>query len=173
MSTNFFQLAMINLKINVSTLLKAQLGKSITLSVDTGPQKLGDLAVEFLRGTVQVTRIQKGLFVSGTVKSQLNLDCVRCLESFTFPLSLELEETFRLPGAEPDLDQPYTVDDDGKLDLAPLLRELAWVSIPMKPLCDPACEGLCPHCGVNLNHKSCTCEEEQIDPRLAVLKDWL
>jgi len=164
---------MINLKINVSTLLKARLGKSLTLSVDTGPQKLDDLAVDFLRGTVQVTRIQKGLFVSGTVTSRLDLECVRCLESFAFPISLELEETFRLPGTDPRQDAPYMVDDNGKIDLVPLLREHAWISIPMKPLCAPDCKGLCPRCGVNLNRESCTCEEEQVDPRLAVLKDFL
>ena len=35
-------------------------------------------------------------------------------------------------------------DDDNWLDLVPLLREQAWIAIPMKPLCRSSCEGLCP-----------------------------
>jgi len=103
----------------------------------------------------------------------MGLECVRCLEPFDLPITLELEETFRLPGVGPKPDMTYAVNADGWLDLAPLLREQAWLAIPMKPLCSPDCRGLCPHCGANLNHESCTCEEEQIDPRLALLKDLL
>jgi len=65
------------------------------------------------------------------------------------------------------------VSDDGWLDLTPLLREQAWVALPMKPLCRPDCKGLCPQCGANLNLESCTCESVKIDPRLALLKDLL
>jgi uncharacterized protein len=53
------------------------------------------------------------------------------------------------------------------------LREQSWLAIPMKPLCTPNCQGLCPQCGVNLNIESCTCEKTSIDPRLAVLKELL
>jgi len=159
---------------------------SLTLNVDTGPQSLTDgstepsgrglaevLKVDFLRGTIQVIRIQTGLLVQGTVESQLGLECVRCLESFVFPITLELEETFRLPGASLRPDVAYAVSDDGWLDLTPLLREQSWVAIPMKPLCRPDCKGLCPRCGANLNLESCTCESMEVDPRLALLKDLL
>jgi len=43
----------------------------------------------------------------------------------------------------------------------------------MKPLCHADCKGLCPQCGANLNLESCTCENVQVDPRLAVLKNLL
>jgi uncharacterized protein len=162
------------IRFDVSLLTKARLGASLTLNVDTGPQSLTDLEVDFLRGTIRVVRVREGLLVQGIVKSQLCLECVRCLESFVLPITLELEEIFRLPGAgarSPDV--PYAVGDDGWLDLAPLLREDAWVAIPMKPLCHADCKGLCPQCGANLNIESCTCESAGIDPRLALLKDLL
>jgi uncharacterized protein len=57
--------------------------------------------------------------------------------------------------------------------LAPLIRELVWLAIPMKHLCDPECRGLCSHCGVNLNDGQCQCEEIRVDPRLARLKELL
>lgn len=158
---------------DVSALLKAQIGQSLTLNLDTGPLKLEDLEVESLHGVIKVTRVPDDLFVEGTVEAQLKLECVRCLEPFVYPLALELEESFRLPKAKPEPDKPYTVRSDGKLDLAPLLREQIWLAIPMKPLCDQNCKGLCPQCGVNLNHESCTCEDEKIDPRLEALKELL
>jgi len=161
------------IRFDVSALTKARLGASLTLSVDTGPQSLADLQVNFLRGTIHVVRIQGGLLVRGTVESQLGLECVRCLDPFVLPVTLELEETFRLPGPGPGSDVSYAVGDGGWLDLAPLLREQAWVVIPMKPLCDPDCKGLCPQCGANLNIESCTCESVRVDPRLVLLKDLL
>jgi uncharacterized protein len=163
------------IRFDVSALTKARLGTSLTLNVDAGPQSLTDLELDFLRGTVRVVRVQGGLLVQGTVESQLCLECVRCLESFVLPIALELEEVFRLPGASsgPTLDVSYVVGDDGWLDLAPLLRELAWVATPMKPLCRSDCKGLCPQCGVDLNLESCTCERVRIDPRLAALRDLL
>ncbi|MGD2165881.1 MAG: DUF177 domain-containing protein, partial [Anaerolineae bacterium] len=155
------------------TLLKAPLGKSLTLDIDTGPKVLDELEVDYLRGSVQVLRVEKGLFVEGTVESQLRLECVRCLEPFAFPVTLELAELFRMPGAETTPDTVYALSEDGEIDLAPLVREHAWLAIPMKHLCDPECKGLCFHCGVNLNTESCQCEDIHVDPRLAPLKELL
>ena len=156
---------------DVSALLKAQIGQSLTLNLDTGPRKLEDLEVESLQVFIRVIRVQKAVFVEGTVEARLSLECVRCLEPLFYPLVLELGESFRLPKADPEPDKPYAVRSDGKLDLAPLIREQIWLDIPMKPLCDPNCKGLCPHCGINLNRESCTCEDEKIDPRLEALKE--
>ncbi|HEY67248.1 MAG TPA: DUF177 domain-containing protein [Thermoflexia bacterium] len=161
------------IRFDVSALTQARLGTSLTLNVDIGPQSLTDLEVDFLRGTVRVIRVQGGLLVQGTVETQVWLECVRCLDSFALPITLELEETFGLSGASRRQDVTYVVSDDGWLDLTPLLREQAWVALPMKPLCRPDCKGLCPQCGANLNLESCTCESVKIDPRLALLKDLL
>lgn len=161
------------LTFDVSTLLKAPLSKSLILDIDTGPRVLDDLEVEYLRGSVRVLRVEKGLFVEGTVTTQLKLECVRCLEPFLFPAALELAESFQMPGASTKPDTVYAVGEDGEINLAPLIRELAWLAIPMKPLCGLDCRGLCPHCGVNLNIDSCHCEEKYIDPRLAPLKELL
>jgi uncharacterized protein len=160
-------------RFDVSSLIKAQPGTLLTLDLDVGPECLIDLEVAFLRGTVRVTRIQAGLLAQGAIKSQLAQECVRCLEPFEFPITLELEETFRLPNTGPKENTPYAVSEGGWLDLTPLLREQAWLAIPMKPLCAPKCKGLCPECGTNLNLESCTCEKTRVDPRLAVLKDLL
>ena len=57
------------------------------------------------------------------------------------------------------------------IDLVPLITEQIILQVPMKALCGETCRGLCPRCGVNLNLASCNCRNEDIDPRLAVLKN--
>lgn len=163
----------IMLVFDVSSLLKARIGKSFTLHIDTGPKVLDDLEVAYLDGSVQAIKVEEGIYVEGTVETELRLECDRCLESFPFPVTLELAELFTLPGNPPTPESLYAVSEDGEIDLAPLVREYAWLAIPMKHLCDPECKGLCPHCGVNLNVETCQCEDTHVDPRLAPLQELL
>ena len=160
-------------RFDVSSLTKAPLGTSLTLDVDTGPQDLTDLKVDFIRGKLDITRVQGGVLVQGTLGSRLEQECVRCLESSKLSIDLKLEETFRLPGTSPQIDTPHEVSENGRLDLTPILREQAWLAIPMKILCRPDCQGLCPQCGANLNQEQCACERTHVDPRLAVLSELL
>jgi uncharacterized protein len=52
-----------------------------------------------------------------------------------------------------------------------LLREEAILAIPMGALCRPDCAGLCPQCGQNWNEGPCDCEQDEIDPRFAALRE--
>ena len=158
---------------DVSSLIPARPGKSLALDLDTGPERLVDLDVDFLRGTLQVIRIQSGLLVRGSVRAQLELECVRCLEPFISPLTLDVEEVFRLQDSSLAPDIPYVVSDDGWLDLVPLLREHSWLGISMHPICRSDCKGLCQWCGANLDLGLCGCEAQTVDPRRAVLKELL
>jgi uncharacterized protein len=65
------------------------------------------------------------------------------------------------------------VGEDGMIDLAPLVRELSLLALPIKVLCRPDCQGLCQECGANLNLGDCGCAENEIDPRLAALGSLL
>ncbi|NLE99761.1 MAG: DUF177 domain-containing protein [Anaerolineales bacterium] len=161
------------IRFDVSTLMQARVGSSLDFAIDMGPCNLTDLEVTFLRGFVRVTRVQAGLLVQGAVDAEMRLECVRCLEPCDIPATLELEETFRLPGTKPRPDLPYSVTDDGWIDLVPLIREQGWVAVPIKPICDPQCKGLCPQCGTNLNVETCACRSGEIDPRWASLQDLL
>ncbi|MCP4539259.1 MAG: DUF177 domain-containing protein [Chloroflexi bacterium] len=162
------------IRFDVSVLVQARLGTSLTLNIDTGPQHLTDLEVDFLRGPVQAIRVQDGLLVQGTVESQLGLACVRCLKPFVFSIAVDLEEIFRLSEIEDsEPDGTYALEDDNWLNLTPLLREQTWITVPVKPLCHSNCGGLCPQCGANLDLEPCACAHEKVNPRLALLKDLL
>jgi uncharacterized protein len=161
------------IRFDVSTLIRSRLGSTLDFTMITGPQRLSDVEVGYLRGPIRVTRVQAGLLVQGHAEAELKLGCVRCLEPFVLPLELELEETFRLCGSRPRPDLPNEVREDGWIELAPVLREQAWVATPMKPLCSPDCKGLCPECGANLNTEPCDCGRGAIDPRWASLEELL
>ncbi len=61
---------------------------------------------------------------------------------------------------------------DEKIDLGEVVREQLYLALPMKPLCQEDCKGLCPVCGGNRNRETCTCQQEWVDPRMAALKEW-
>jgi uncharacterized protein len=50
------------------------------------------------------------------------------------------------------------------------MREQFYLALPMKPLCRPDCQGLCPVCGKNRNVETCACQSEWVDPRMEALR---
>lgn len=115
----------------------------------------------------------------GTVDTELELGCSRCLEPFRMPVHSEFDLRY-LPSSEAsaeaeqeveedDLETSYYQDD--QIDLNELLREQFYLALPMKPLCQDNCKGLCPQCGTNLNTGTCDCAPAWEDPRLAPLRN--
>jgi uncharacterized protein len=113
----------------------------------------------------------------GSLSSALELTCSRCLEPFPLPISASFDLRY-LPQSEntgeereveeDDLSQAFYRDD--VIDLGHLIEEQFYLTLPMKPLCEAGCKGLCPNCGTNLNVASCDCQVRWEDPRLAGLK---
>ena len=163
---------MTQLQFDLSPLIGVRSGERLTFSLDEGPQRLDDIDAEFLRGTLQFTRIQDGILVEGEVETRLRAECVRCLEPFYLDATLEIEEIIGVGGGRrPDI--TYRITDEGWFNVIPLLREQAWVVVPLKPLCRSDCRGLCPLCGVNRNVEQCNCQEETINPHFAALAAFL
>jgi len=113
----------------------------------------------------------------GHVGGSVELPCSRCAESFVhtvdapFDLRYQPRELNTGEGEreveEEDLSTAFY--DDDRIDLVLLVREQVYLSLPMKPLCEESCLGLCSQCGANLNRTKCHCQREWTDPRLAGL----
>jgi uncharacterized protein len=58
-----------------------------------------------------------------------------------------------------------------EIDLDPLIREEVLLALPLAPLCEAACQGICPTCGADLNEGPCGCAPAARDPRWAALDD--
>jgi uncharacterized protein len=116
--------------------------------------------------------------IAGHVKTMLELACSRCLEGFRLPVNAAFDLLFLPAAAEPASPEQEVEEDDlgtsyyrdGVIDLAEIVREQLYLALPMKPLCQEGCRGLCPECGTNLNTGACDCAPRWEDPRLAPLK---
>ena len=125
---------------------------------------------------LQVDKDGDEVDIRGQIRATVPQDCSRCTEGVTSQVTVEVDVRFapkplRVDDAElgrDDLDTDFYVDD--QIDLDGVIETETTLALPMKPLCDPGCRGLCPTCGGNRNLNPCTCAERTPDPRLAVLK---
>ncbi|HWF81040.1 MAG TPA: DUF177 domain-containing protein, partial [Streptosporangiaceae bacterium] len=91
------------------------------------------------------------------VSAPLVGECARCLDEFTSSTQVRFQELF-VPrsGGMGGPDASESSDDDGYfldgdlLDLEPALRDALVLDLPLSPLCDADCQGLCSTCGVRL-----------------------
>ena len=105
-------------------------------------------------------------------------ECARCLAPVNGEFAVNLERTVAAEGTlseeqlEENVDE-YAVIVNGMLDLDETIREELLLSFPMRVLCEEDCPGLCSKCGKPLRDGDCGCSKVEIDPRLAILKQWV
>ncbi len=134
---------------------------------------------------INLLAMRAGSFVSvtGTLEASVGLACSRCLREFSTRLRPAFE-AFYTDRQEPVT--PAAVDEEetgldpetiglfyfkGKeIDLSTAIEEHLILALPIKPLCEDDCKGLCPRCGANRNTTVCDCDNDNLDPRFAVLK---
>jgi uncharacterized protein len=151
---------------------------------------------------LELSKLVKELNLEKPFKNKLNLDCKvdksahqivincnltvdadficdRCNEQY----SEELHQEFRLvylfeksTDEIKDTNVKFISRTVEELNLTQDAIDFAYLSIPMKKLCDKDCLGLCSSCGINLNKENCNCKNENINPvweKLLSLKDNL
>lgn len=114
---------------------------------------------------VRLESVSDGVVVLGVVSGRWQAECSRCLEDIEGPFELAVRELYE---PEPVESETYLLEDD-EIDLEPMVRDTVILNLPAVPLCDEECHGLCAQCGVDLNHETCGCATEQVDPRWDVL----
>lgn len=128
-----------------------------------------DLDLEYLFGTVKITRTADGLLQQLNLKARCIAECVRCLEPFHQELEIESTDLYLFAHQSADISD-LVVPENGILDIEPQVRDEALLAIPINPQCSLECKGLCPVCGENRNLKDCNHEQQAVDPRFEVLK---
>lgn len=162
----------------------------LVLPVPEGLDLLLARVTEPIRLTGEVCSVVDGVLVRGVLGADLWLQCARCLEDVAVQIFADVAELFSDPlqvdrleaearGAQPRklgpalegaIEEGYQLTDDA-IDLDALVRDALVLLVPCQPLCDSACKGLCPVCGVNRNEVECACQETTIDQRWAVLEN--
>jgi len=151
------------MQLNVSQLLKASIGSIRSYEVSETVDITGGGSM--VEGKVRLMRTDRGILVKGTLHTEIEVTCSRCLSLFSCPLALNIEEEYFpttdvISGATLPLpEEPgcFTIDGHHALDLTEAIRQYALLATPMKPLCGEDCAGLCPYCGHNLNQGPCDC----------------
>ena len=149
---------------------------------------------------VKFEAVTEGVLVTGSATAPLAGECARCLRPLTTPVTASFTELYLYADGRPrDGRRPHDKHDthdkhdrrnsrewfdedteqdeeerylDGDLlDLEPVLRDAVVLALPMSPLCQQDCPGLCVECGVPLadagpGHR----HDDSPDPRWAALE---
>ena len=155
------------LHINVSQLLREPNGSVRTY--DVAEQVTLDDAALAIRGSVKLFRTSDGLWVTATLESSLPCTCSLCLEEYTQPIELVIDEETQSAGALKEEEGERLRIDDDILNLTEAVRQYVEMAAPMKPICRPGCKGICLGCGADLNNAACGCGAGPRDPRWGAL----
>ena len=119
----------------------------------------------------RITLDDEIIILKANIKTSLNLTCSRCLETFIYPIDIDIEERFTNNDQKADDEIVFVKSDT--LDITEIVENAIISSLPIKRLCSDSCKGLCQVCGANLNKETCSCQNEDVDIRLAGLQALL
>lgn len=151
------------------------------------------------------SRMGEGVLIEGTFEGGVSAECSRCTRRYAHAL----REPFRLvlnplkddawgdgraeeaidPEAERAIaENGICLGDDLEagwfrgpvIFLDDFFAEVAALAMPIQPLCEEDCPGLCPHCGMERGRSGgsaqaaavCGCADERIESPFAVLANW-
>ncbi len=134
------------------TVPREEIDSSIATLVEDGKMELS-----LFHGTVETT-------VVADITANVALECARCLCEFEMEISSSF--SFSLKKGKPGLisddeEIPVLYYDaaEGLVDITSVVAGEIGVNIPMQPICDDSCKGLCAKCGNDLNEEECDCKE--------------
>lgn len=167
--------------------IAAHLGKRIKYIIDEKPivdAESGLECVEPIKGVVTFSNTGRTIDARGKFSTVIALECGRCLTTYRLPISAVIEEELPIEGVpwapeEPGHEEELPEDEkeplfvDNIFDLGEYLRQTILVNVPIKPLCDESCKGLCPQCGANLNEKQCECPSDVTESPFGALASLL
>ena len=159
--------------INFSDLLsKKNRKKQISLSFELEPFEFeGEEIRAIEKVDVEGVAISENdvIVIEASIKTKLKLNCSRCLDTFIYPIDIDIEERFT---NNIDLqDEGVMFVDGDTLDITEIIENCIISTLPIKRLCKDDCKGLCSVCGVNKNVENCSCLDYDVDVRLAKLRE--
>ena len=135
-----------------------------------------------ISGTCEATWVRDAIEVAGQLTTIVTSPCCRCL----MPVVNQLDIPIKLSYAGHDDEETPVVEElelqSEELGLIPFsgpeinlrldLDQEVIMALPLQPMCQETCQGLCPVCGCNLNQDSCDCELPVFHAGLASLKNF-
>ncbi len=108
------------------------------------------------------------LHVAGRIQAEPLLECSRCLKSFPYRIDAEVgvelapastaESATDHELARSELDTEFYQGEE--IEPVAIIKEQLLIAVPLAPLHDANCKGLCPQCGRDLNEAGCDCKRD-------------
>lgn len=117
---------------------------------------------------LRLEAVMEGVLVSGTAHVPLAGECVRCLEPISSEIDVDMQELF-FYSSEGSSEEDSLLDGE-LLDLEPTFRDVVVLALPLRPVCQDDCQGLCVECGARLAEVGPDHRHEKIDARWASLQ---
>ena len=126
-------------------------------------------ANETIKVVGSITSVNEIFTLIASIKTNLKLNCSRCLETFIYPIDIDIEERFT--NNKELQDEEIMFVDSNSINIADVVESIIISTLPIKKLCTDNCKGLCCSCGKNLNQGPCQCGTNDVDLRLAKLQE--
>ena len=133
---------------------------------------------------MRLESVTEGVLLSAQIFAIAKGECIRCLDPVEIEVERKIQELYlyeddggkkkshskKSAPVEDDLDEVELLYLDGVImDLEPPIRDAIVLDLPVNPLCDPDCLGLCPDCGQKWESLPEDHAHEVIDARWAGL----
>ena len=148
------------MKLDVRDALKNP-GQSYPLSVEVAISPMDilqdEIAFEDVMIEGQFVGAGESVKVTGVCRAKVLAHCALCLGGVEASVQANVDEVF---AKNPDVSDPDSYPLSGyEIELDVIAKDALLLEMPMRFLCGEDCKGLCPSCGMNLNHQRCTCHE--------------
>lgn len=132
------------------------------------PEKVGVELISVPAGQIievdaRLESVTEGILLSAQVFATARGECTRCLDPVEISIEKKIQELYRYEvkvdhgakqkkvqveatGNDMDIDEELIMDGD-LMDLERPIRDAIVLSLPINPLCEESCAGLCPNCG--------------------------
>lgn len=146
----------------------------------SAPQAIGIALLEIPKSepidiSFKAESVDGGVLLTGTVISHAKGECGRCLDPIDFDVNQKFQELFlyssKVSEVEDDEDEVFSLDGD-IADLEVPIRDAVILSMPINPLCQSDCLGLCSVCGRKWMELEKDHAHKASDPRWSGLADW-
>lgn len=144
-----------SLRTNIGYFLNKPIGFNRDFSIDYPEIFIDpDLNVRLLKGFFRFSRTREGLLLEAEIEGQIEAVCGRCLTEYFTHVKTKFEELYIFTQRSQE-DTDMIVPMDGYIDLGEIFREYLLLELPINPVCQSSCKGLCDQCGQNLNLAIC------------------
>ncbi len=129
-----------------------------------------------LRLEARLESVVEGVVFTGVVQARVQGECGRCLREINDDLAVDVCELYAFPDSATD--QSTDADEvsrlrDERIDAEPVIRDAVLLALPVTPLCQQDCPGLCADCGEHLDQLPADHHHPGSDIRWAALQELL